>query len=57
MGKIREVMRWGGRNGGRVVRWQGGEGGRVVRWEGERFLILLKGGGCRVSPRFHLFCF
>ena len=35
--------------------WQGREGGRVVRWEGGRFLVLFKGGGCRVSPRFHLF--
>ena len=26
----------------------------MVRWEGRRFLVLLKGGGCRVSPRFHL---
>ena len=35
--------------------WQGREGGRVVRWEGGRFLVLFKGGGCRVSPRFHFF--
>ena len=39
----------------RVVRWQGGKGGRIVRWHGERFLVLFEGGGCRVSPRFHLF--
>ena len=39
------------------MRWQGGEGGRVVRWDGGRFLVLFKGGGCRVSPRFHLFLF
>ena len=27
----------------------------MVRWEGERFLVLIKGVGCRVSPRLHLF--
>ena len=27
----------------------------MVRWEGGRFLVLFKGEGCRVSPRFHLF--
>ena len=26
----------------------------MVRWEGGRFLVLFKGGGCRVSPRFNL---
>ena len=41
--------------GGRIVRWQGQRGGRVVRWQGGRFLVLFKGGGRRVSPRFHLF--
>ena len=41
--------------GRRVVRWQGGGGGRVVRWEGGRFLVLFKGRGHRVGPRFHLF--
>ena len=35
---------------------EGGEGARVVRWEGGRFLVLFKGGGYRVSPRFYLFC-
>ena len=29
----------------------------MVRWEGRSFLVLFKGGGCRVSPRFHLFVF
>ena len=29
----------------------------MVRWEGGKFLVLFKGGGCRVSPRFHLFVF
>ena len=47
-------MRWKGGKGGRVIRWQGGKGGRVVRWEGRRFLVLLKGGEHRVSPRFYL---
>ena len=37
------------------MRWQGGEDGIVVRWEGGRFLVLFKGRGCRMSPRFHLF--
>ena len=27
----------------------------MVRREGGRFLVLFKGEGCRVSPRFHLF--
>ena len=48
-------MRWQGEKGGRVVRGQGEEGGRVVKWEGGRFLVMFKGGGCRVSPRFHFF--
>ena len=29
----------------------------MVRWESGKFLVLFKGGGCRVSPRFHLFVF
>ena len=37
------------------MRWQGGEGRRVVRSEGGRFLVLFKGGECRVTPRFYLF--
>ena len=49
------VMRWKGGKSGRVVMWQVGKGGRVVRWQGERFLVLFKGGGGRVCPRFHLF--
>ena len=48
-------MRWQVEKGGRVVRWQGGKGGRVVKWQGQRFLVLSKGGCCKVSPRFHLF--
>ena len=36
------------------MKWQGGEGGRVVRSEGGGFLVLFKGGECRVTPRFHL---
>ena len=27
----------------------------MVRWEGGRFLVLLKGRGCRLGSRFHLF--
>ena len=27
----------------------------MVRWEGERYLVLFKGWGHRMSPRFHLF--
>ena len=52
------VVRWQVGKGGRVVRWQGWKGGkygRVVRQQGGRFLVLFKGGGCRVSPRSHLF--
>ena len=41
--------------GGRVMRWQGGKGRRVVRWESGRFLVLLKGGEHKMSPRFYLF--
>ena len=33
----------------RLERWE------VARWQGERFLVLLKIGGRRVSPRPHLF--
>ena len=29
----------------------------MVRWKSGRFLVLFKGGRCRVSPRFHLFVF
>ena len=29
----------------------------MVRWEGMRFLVLLKGERCRVSPKFYLFVF
>ena len=43
-----------GIKGRMVVSWQGGKGGRSVKWQGERFLILFKVGGHRVSPRFHL---
>ena len=38
-----------------VVGRQFGKGGTVARWQGERFLILFKGGGCRVSSRLYLF--
>ena len=54
--KGRRVVSWEGEKGGRIVRWQGAKGGRVVKWQG-RFLVLFKSGGCRVSPRFHLFVF
>ena len=36
-------------------RWQGEKGGRLVKWQRGRFLVFLKSGGHRVSPRFHLF--
>ena len=29
----------------------------MVRWECEGFLVLFKGEGCRLSPRFYLFVF
>ena len=50
-----KVVRWQGGKGGKVVRWQGGKGGRVVRQKGGRYLVLFKGGGHKMSPRFHLF--
>ena len=52
--KGKRVVRWQVVKGKRVVRWQGGKGRRVVRWQGGRFFVLFKGGGRRVSPRFHL---
>ena len=50
-----KVMRLEGGEGRRMVRPQGGEGGRVVRLQGGEFLVLFKGGECRVTPRFHTF--
>ena len=44
--------------GERVVRWESGKGGRVLRWQGGkggRYLVLFKGMGLKMSPRFHLF--
>ena len=29
----------------------------MARWQGGSSLVLFKGGGRRVSPRFHLFVF
>ena len=52
-----KVVRWWFVKGGRVMRWQGGKDERVVRWQGGRFLVLFKGWGCRVRPRFHLFVY
>ena len=49
------LVRWQGAKSGRIVKCKGWRGGRVARWQGERFLVLLKIGGRRVSPRFHLF--
>ena len=48
------LVKWEGRKFGRVIRWQDREDGRVVRWEGERFLVLFKKGGRRVSLIFYL---
>ena len=45
-------VRWKIGKGGRVVRWQGGKGGRVVGWQGRRFLVLFKGQGRMVGPRY-----
>ena len=25
-----------------------------MKWQGGRLLVVFKGGGCRVTPRFHL---
>ena len=50
-----EMARW---KGSEVVRWRKWESSEVVRlerWEDGRFLILIKGGGSRVSSRFQLF--
>ena len=49
------VRRWQGGGGARVVRWQIRKSERMVKWQGERFLVLFKSWGHRVSPRFHLF--
>ena len=38
---------------GEVARWE--RWGREVRWQGGGFLVLFKGRGRGVSPRFHLF--
>ena len=54
-GKGWRVMRWQGWKCVKVVRWQGGKGESVVRQEGGRYLVLCKGGGHRMSPRFYLF--
>ena len=64
-GKGERLVRWEGGEGGRVVRWQGGKGGKVVRWQGGnggrmvsqkggRYQVLFKGGGHKMTPRFHL---
>ena len=55
-------MRWEGGNvvrweDGRVVRWEGGKGGRMVGQKCGKHLVLFKGGGHKMSPRFHLFVF
>ena len=49
------VVRWQGGKGGKVVRWQGGNGGRMVSQKGGRYQVLFKGGGHKMTPRFHLF--
>ena len=49
------AVRWQGGKGGKVVRWQGEKGGRMVRQKVERYLVLFKDGGHKMSPRFHLF--
>ena len=48
-------MRWQGGKDAKVVRWQGAKGGRVVKWQGGNSWFYSRVGGCRVSPRFHLF--
>ena len=35
-----------------MARW---ERGKMVRQKGGRYLVLFKGGGHKMSPRFHLF--
>ena len=50
--KVGRLVHW---EGGKVVRWQGGKGERMVRQKGVRYLVLLKGGRHKMSPRFHLF--
>ena len=41
--------RW---EGSKVARWERWESSEVARWEVPGFI---RGRGCRVSPRFHLF--
>ena len=37
------------------MRWQGGKDGNMVRQKGGKYLVLFKGGGQKMSLRFHLF--
>ena len=46
------VRRWQGGGGARVVRWQIRKSERMVKWQGERFLVLFKSWGHRVSLDF-----
>ena len=48
-------MRWQGGKRARVVMWQGGKGARVVKWQDQRFLVVFKSRGRRVTPRLHAF--
>ena len=52
-----EMARWKGSEVVRWRRWESSEVVRLERWEDGRFLILIKGGGSRVSSRFQLFVF
>ena len=38
---------------GEVTRWE--RWGEEVRWQGGRFLVLFKGRGHKMGPRFRLF--
>ena len=49
-----EVVRWGRWESSEMARWGRWESGEVGRWEVPGFVQGL-GGGCRVSPRFHVF--
>ena len=61
--KCMSVVRWKGGKGGRIMskRWESSELARRKRWESNEVarrkvpVFFSKGGGQRVSPRFHLF--
>ena len=55
VGEGGRVVKWQGEKGGKVVRWKSGECGRMMRQKAGRYLVLLKDGGHKMSPKFHLY--